>query len=112
MAQAVNRSGALARKTGLRRTKRLSPVSRKQRRLMRRDTEVRPQIISYSETMCIRCWEVHGFPRNAVEVHHVRTRAYRSIRHDKKNLAPLCKDCHDFAHAHGTTFRKWWDARS
>ncbi len=87
---------------------RLAPLKSSGRTLDRKKLEKPLDEVARAETMvrdeytCRRC----GAP--ATDVHHVRTRGWRSIRWDEANLVALCRPCHDWAHAHGRTFREWW----
>ena len=95
------------------RLKKLRPVSKKMRKLIPLDGETRLRILERDNYRCRRCGKGGLYSGLLLEVHHVRTRRIPSLRHADDNLVTLCADpfkpnCHGFAHANGTAFRKWW----
>ena len=46
-----------------------------------------------------RCWKrCHFCGRPTEHIHHIKGRSNILIRHDIKNLIPLCADCHRLVH--------------
>lgn len=110
-----------------------APPAKKKRRAVRlrrvgarakRELEVwrraRAEALKRTDSRCERCDPVmvfgglaislHSFQPKRVDVHHLRARPHCTIeeKHAQKNLAVLCRGCHDLIESHrAPDWRKW-----
>ena len=99
----------LRRRTGLKRTGRLSPISDRRRRRDADYRAARTEVFLRADGMCEMF--TPACSRVGVEAHHVRGRVGRLLT-DTEWLMWVCRECHDYAHAHpAVSYEKGWLVR-
>lgn len=103
----MKRGGRLARRTPLKRSRRIRGRSDQQVALDRRWSEVRAIALARDGYRC----RYPDCRRAAVDVHHVRTKgAHTELRFALDNLRSMCREHHDWCHANPAAARKLFDA--